>query len=71
MTADEAYTRVSPCGEDVAIAMDYLHRIHEPKVIHRDLKPQNILIDHGGGCTHRMQFTHSWNAPGSIPCTYT
>jgi serine/threonine protein kinase len=35
-------------SEDVANAMDYLHRVHQPRVIHRDLKPQNIMIDHSG-----------------------
>jgi len=30
---------------DVADAVDYLHNSCDPKVIHRDLKPQNILVD--------------------------
>ena len=30
---------------DVADAVDYLHNSCDPKVIHRDLKPQNVLVD--------------------------
>ena len=30
---------------DIADAVDYLHNVCDPKVIHRDLKPQNVLVD--------------------------
>ena len=32
---------------DVCEGMDYLHRARTPKVVHRDLKPQNILLSSG------------------------
>ena len=34
---------------DVLEQLDFLHHLHPP-VIHRDIKPQNVIVDDGGRC---------------------
>jgi len=46
-TSREHFRRVAQIVAEIAAALDVAHT-HDPPVIHRDVKPSNILIDHHG-----------------------